>query len=265
MGSYNSQYENYYNNLLGRNKKGKSYYSGGIKYKNKFLKKLAGILKFQLIGTMMLFSAMICLKEIVTPDTKAAYAYCKNVVNEDLDYKPILNKVETVDLNDIPSYVNETNLNKVEAKAVNFIENLRAQITGSKTISEEIKQDYSAPLTGKVLSPYGYVNGEKKEFHKGVDIEANLGSSVKTVYNGTVEEVGKDKTLGQYITIDNGGGVETKYCNLSEVSVKNGDGVTKGEIIGKSGDKLENEAPHLHFEIMYMGENKDPEEYFKFN
>lgn len=264
MGSFNSQYENYYNNLIRGNKGIRRGYLNGSKNKKNYAARFMQILIFQAIAALILALFIMSLKIINTPDTKRIYAYCKQVINEDYNYKPVIKAAEKFDWSNATQYVSQKNFDYIQAKAVNYIEQIRSQITGEKTIGQKIKQEYDVPLSGKIISPFGYRNDRQKEFHKGVDIAAHLGSNIKSIYNGTVEDVSVDKSYGKYVMVDNGSGVESKYCNLSSIEVKKGDGVTKGEVIGKSGDKLENEIPHLHFEIMYMGKNEDPEKYFKF-
>lgn len=61
--------------------------------------------------------------------------------------------------------------------------------------------------------------------------------------------------------IDHGEGIETKYGHLNLLSVKKGIEVKKGEVIGKSGNTGKSTGPHLHFELLYMGESKNPEDY----
>lgn len=67
--------------------------------------------------------------------------------------------------------------------------------------------------------------------------------------------------MGNYILIDHGDGIETKYGHLKEIKVKKGDVVKAGSIIALSGNTGKSTAPHLHFEFLYMGENKDPKEF----
>ncbi|MFL0251219.1 M23 family metallopeptidase [Clostridium neuense] len=257
MGSFSSQYEDYYNNILKRRKGYSSSYSGNGYSKKNLTKKILNTLRFQVIGTAILFLFVFGVKESSMPETKNAYAYCKYFLNHNYDYNALIKKAEAVNLSDIQNYVKQINFDSIQAKSVDYIENFKSKITGEETISEKIESKYAMPIKGKVINSFGGKNN-----HKGIDIQSSEGSDVKAVYDGTVELVNQNSEIGKYVIIDNGNGVESKYGNLSSISVKKGDGVTKGDNVGKVGKEAENEPAHLHFEIMYMGENKNPESYF---
>lgn len=260
MGSFSSQYEDYYNNILKKRKGYSSSYLGKGYSKKNLFKKILIVLRFQVIGTVILFLLVFGVKESSMPETKNIYAYCKYFLNHNYDYKALIKKVQGLNLNDIQNYVKQINFDSIQAKSVDYIENFKAKITGEETISEKIESKYTMPIVGKVINPFG-----GKSNHKGVDIQASEGSAVKAVYDGTVELVNQNSDIGKYVIIDNGNGIESKYGNLSSIGVKKGEGVTKGDSIGKVGKGAENESAHLHFEIMYMGENKNPESYFNIN
>lgn len=125
------------------------------------------------------------------------------------------------------------------------------------------------PVPGEVvLNPFS--NGElvKSETlgiwktHDGVDLQADVGTSVKAMTGGTVTEVKNDAMWGNCITIDHGEGVVGYYCNLSSaVNVKEGDIVDAGEAIGVVGNTAEAEIsmqPHLHFALKQNGKWIDP-------
>lgn len=257
MGSFSSQYEDYYNNMLRRKKRNNSYFANGYN-KNDLGKRVLNTLKFQVIGTGILFAFVFGMKEISMPQTQNIYGYCKYFLNENYDYKALIKKAQGLNPNDIQSYIEQINFDSIKAQSVDCIENIKAKITGEDTVNEKIEKKYAAPISGKIILGY-------KGNHKGIDIKAPEDSNVKSVYNGTVELVSENKAIGKYIIIDDGDGVESKYGNLSSIAVKKGDGVTKGDYVGKVGKTAENEPSHLHFEIMYMGENKNPENYFDIN
>ncbi len=97
--------------------------------------------------------------------------------------------------------------------------------------------------------------------HTGIDIKAPIGTPVHAIANGTVYKTGNQATgFGKHIVIAHVGipdpersGKKTSlfstYAHLSEISVREGQEVTKGQIIGKVGDTGMATAPHLHFQI----------------
>ena len=98
--------------------------------------------------------------------------------------------------------------------------------------------------------------------HPGIDIEAQEGNDVKACFDGTVIDLGEDPLYGKYIVIDHGDGYISKYYNLKDLKdIQIGDIVRQGEKIGEVGTSSNIEymdPPHLHFEILYNGENQNP-------
>lgn len=98
--------------------------------------------------------------------------------------------------------------------------------------------------------------------HPGIDIEAQEGSDVKACFDGTVIDLGEDPLYGEYVVIDHGDGYISKYYNLKDLKdIQIGDIVRQGEKIGEVGTSSNIEymdPPHLHFEILYNGENQNP-------
>ena len=76
-----------------------------------------------------------------------------------------------------------------------------------------------------------------------------------------VEAVWGHWSYGNYITIDHGGGVKTRYAHCSTLLVKKGEKVKQGQAIAKVGDTGATQAYHLHFEVRVNGDRKNPENY----
>lgn len=100
--------------------------------------------------------------------------------------------------------------------------------------------------------------------HKGVDLVAGDGTQVCAMYDGTVIEVSSSYGMGNVVKIDHGDNVVATYASLGEVSVTNGQKVTKGEVIGTVSTSASYEfsdGAHLHLEIAENGVNVDPMRY----
>lgn len=145
--------------------------------------------------------------------------------------------------------------------------------TAAKTVSLD---DISSPVSGKEITMaysynttpvYSVTLGEYRSDHMGADISAKAGDNVKAVLDGKIEKIYDDAKLGKCIVINHGSNIKTVYGNLDEtVSVKEGQSVTKGTVIGKVGAtaKFEvDDAPHVHFEIWQNGKTVDPAKYIK--
>ena len=101
--------------------------------------------------------------------------------------------------------------------------------------------------------------------HKGVDMSANYGESVFATGDGVIEKVELSRSrrgYGNQIVINHKFGYKTRYAHLKEVLVKEGDKVYRGQLIGEVGSTGGSTGPHLHYEVMYRGENVNPASYF---
>lgn len=105
----------------------------------------------------------------------------------------------------------------------------------------------------------------------GIDIKADLGTKVVAALDGVVEKVDNDSTeLGKYIIVNHQNGLKTIYANLDEnVVVKQGQKITKGQQLGKTGKTAGNYSnekygDHLHFEVMKDNANVDPAKFISY-
>ncbi|ASN04081.1 peptidoglycan DD-metalloendopeptidase family protein [Virgibacillus necropolis] len=100
----------------------------------------------------------------------------------------------------------------------------------------------------------------------GVDIAAasNETFDVTASLSGTVEEVEENPLLGNVVTLSHDKDLKTYYASLGEVSVKAGDNVKQGDVLGTAGQNLfgSEDGVHVHFEIRKGGESVNPEDYF---
>src|SRR3972149_5753065 len=107
---------------------------------------------------------------------------------------------------------------------------------------------------GKRVSPF---TGET-EMHRGIDILARAGTSVKAAANGLVTEVGTMPGLGNYITITHGNGVVTRYGHNKKNLVKKGERISRGQTIARVGNSGRTTGPHLHYEVVVKGKYVNP-------
>lgn len=116
-----------------------------------------------------------------------------------------------------------------------------------------------------VTSPYGYrvhpVTG-RTSMHLGTDFRARCGVPIYAAANGTVIQRGYNNTYGNQVILDNGyiGGksVVTSYNHFSAYNVRYGQRVSKGSVIGYSGQTGRVTGCHLHFEAFVNGSRVNP-------
>ena len=95
--------------------------------------------------------------------------------------------------------------------------------------------------------------------HQGIDFGCPMGTPILSSEDGTVDFTASLTVgYGKYVRIKHVDGYITLYAHLSEISVREGQTVVKGQIIGKSGSSGNSTGPHLHFEVRKNGIVIDP-------
>ena len=122
---------------------------------------------------------------------------------------------------------------------------------------------FSMPMTGasvgRKMNPFFKVMGQ----HDGLDFMAPLGSEVVAAADGTVISVSRSrKGPGNVVEIAHGNGYRTRYAHLQDFSVRKGESVSRGEVIGHVGMSGQSYAPHLHYEVWKDTLVCDPVNYF---
>ena len=122
---------------------------------------------------------------------------------------------------------------------------------------------WTLPVSGRISSTFGPrpdapVAGVSA-FHKGTDLAAACGTPVVAAASGTVEEAGYAGSYGNWILLENSGGIETGYAHNSELLVGVGDTVAAGDLIALVGSTGASSGCHLHFETRVEGSPVDPE------
>jgi murein DD-endopeptidase MepM/ murein hydrolase activator NlpD len=97
--------------------------------------------------------------------------------------------------------------------------------------------------------------------HLGIDVAVPRGTTVIATGSGVVRQLKRSDLqagYGNYIEIDHGLGVVTRYAHLEDIHVKFGAKIQKGEAVGTVGTSGGSIAPHLHYEVLRDGRNVDP-------
>lgn len=112
-----------------------------------------------------------------------------------------------------------------------------------------------------VASPFGFrvhpISGEWK-LHAGVDLDADEGTPILAIRDGTVRSAGFNDSMGNYVIIDHGEGFESESMHMIYSVVHSGEAVEAGDIIGYVGSTGASTGPHLHLGVIYNGEYIDP-------
>jgi murein DD-endopeptidase MepM/ murein hydrolase activator NlpD len=121
------------------------------------------------------------------------------------------------------------------------------------------------PVMGRLMDGFGRrtdpFSGEGS-FHKGVDITAPTGTTVRNTADGVVVQAEMvSGGYGRLVIIDHGGGIQTYYAHLSKISVHAGQELHSGDVIGQVGTSGRTTAPHLHYEVHSGGVPVNPYKY----
>ncbi len=148
-----------------------------------------------------------------------------------------------------------------DVPVINEVEKMIKPFTAEGVSIAKTYYDYQADAASQEKSIVYHDNTYMQ--NSGVDYVLNNAFDVVSVLDGTVTKVSEDELVGKTVEVKHDNDYVTVYQSLSEVSVKRGDTVKQGQVIGKSGsNKLDSDiGNHLHFELYVNGSVVNPESY----
>ena len=115
---------------------------------------------------------------------------------------------------------------------------------------------------GYISSRFGSRESIRDHVHKGIDIAAPAGTTIKAAGSGIVRQAGfNEGGYGNLVVIDHGNGVQTYYGHASAIYVTAGQRVNEGDRIAAVGSTGNSTGNHLHFEVRLNGVQVNPEPY----
>lgn len=122
------------------------------------------------------------------------------------------------------------------------------------------------PVNGPLMSHFGMrmdpFSGQGG-FHPGVDIYANIGTPVRAPADGTIIQAGWNGGYGMSVIIDHENGMQTLFGHLSRVSLRVGQEIRRGDVLGLTGSTGRSTGPHLHYEVHVNGAPVNPHRYLR--
>lgn len=94
--------------------------------------------------------------------------------------------------------------------------------------------------------------------HKGIDLAAPTGTPVFATADGVVGMAQWYSSYGNYVQVEHGASLETRFGHLSAFTVQAGERVRKGQLIGYVGSTGRSTGPHLHYEVRIAGDAVNP-------
>jgi murein DD-endopeptidase MepM/ murein hydrolase activator NlpD len=143
------------------------------------------------------------------------------------------------------------------AQATTKVEETSAETPAKAADATGALPTFRWPVRGKVITSYGAkTNGKAND---GINLAVPEGTPVKAAEDGVVAYSGNElKGYGNLVLVRHANGYVTAYAHASELLVKRGDTIKRGQIIAKSGQSGEVGSPQLHFEIRKGSTPVDP-------
>lgn len=134
-------------------------------------------------------------------------------------------------------------------------------IKGSKVVQVASR---SGGGTGALDWPvYGSITQYYRSGHLAIDIAASRGTPIKAADSGYVTYAGYQGGYGNFIIVDHGNGIVTRYAHCDSFKASVGQRVEKGETIATMGNTGRSTGPHLHFEVKSYGSFQNPLNYLR--
>ena len=153
------------------------------------------------------------------------------------------------------SFIAGQNIKIKEAK--DKAEMAKKVVTKKKTIKKKAKRSEASfimPVNGGITTSKFGDTISRSSRHLGHDWGVCVGTKVKAYYS---------ESYGYNVLINHGDFVETRYAHMSELKVEKGQKVSRGQVIGLSGNTGDSTGPHLHFEVIINGKKVNPVNYVK--
>ncbi|MCD6579529.1 M23 family metallopeptidase [bacterium] len=175
---------------------------------------------------------------------------------------------------DFYSLYQNNNLKNLTKIRENLITNLTKEISNKEAdfirIKDYILKNNSLiaatpsiwPLKGYISSGFQWRTNPltgKKEFHKGIDIAGPIGTPLVSTADGIITRAENNPYgYGKLIEVTHGFGFSTRYAHLNSISVKIGQFVKRGQVIGSRGSTGWSTGPHLHYEVRINNKPVNP-------
>jgi len=184
------------------------------------------------------------------------YDYLNGYENSDL----IINTAKRIDILTKELVIQSKSLDEIELLAKNN-ESLLSSIPTIQPISNSDLKRMASGF-GWRTDPFT----KKRKRHWGMDFSAERGSPIYATGDGKISRAdNRAAGFGNHVRIDHGFGYVSIYAHMDNISVRRGNRVKRGDIIGYVGSSGRSVAPHLHYEITKDGKKIDPINFYHGN
>ncbi|MCL6614401.1 MAG: peptidoglycan DD-metalloendopeptidase family protein [Firmicutes bacterium] len=158
--------------------------------------------------------------------------------------------------------IQTASLNEEVSRRLTEAERLREELLAYERLLDHTPSIW--PVRGRLTSRFGYRRDPftgQTAMHYGIDLAVPAGTPVRSAADGVVAEAGYRNGYGRTIIINHGYGYQTLYGHNSQLLVRAGQKVKKGQIIARSGSTGRSTSPHLHYEVRLNGKPVNPSAY----
>ncbi len=159
-----------------------------------------------------------------------------------------------------PSHDLYSTWDTTSAHPYNFYESFKGDSV-MLTLTNDGDGGFIMPFKGAITSEFGW---RKYRPHYGTDIKLETGDQVVSSFDGMIRLAKYYYGYGNCVIIRHNNGLETVYGHLSKLLVEAGQKVTAGSIIGLGGNTGRSFGSHLHFEMRYLGQALDTEDFIDY-
>ena len=145
-------------------------------------------------------------------------------------------------------------------KLANSRQDRLAHVPAIQPISEENLKQMASGYGLRVDPVYGTT-----KMHEGMDFACDIGTPVYATGNGVVLSAGWQSGYGNLVEVQHGYGYVTRFAHLSEIKVREGQKVSRGDLIALSGNTGKSTGPHVHYEVRLNDVPQNPVNYYFFD
>ena len=138
---------------------------------------------------------------------------------------------------------------------------LKNEVLNRITNTQLWASSFAAPAGTGTTSEFGSqrtYNGKRQSVHQGLDYGAGTGTPIRAINSGKVILARDLYFEGNCVVIDHGQGLLSLYFHLSQFKIKEGDSITKGQLLALSGGTGRVTGPHLHLAVRWQGSYVNP-------
>lgn len=142
-----------------------------------------------------------------------------------------------------------------------FYDSTLVVLRNAKEQSETFPTGLPVPRSALFTRPFGVTPDPftgKKSQHPGIDFSDKPGTPISAAGAGEVTAITRDPVWGLTVRIRHRAGMETLYAHLATATVRVGQKLNRGDVLGQMGESGQSTGPHLHYELRLQGERVNP-------